>query len=382
MQEPGREGGNAERNAGGGPGAGATARIRRPKRGAECGGRSGSERETGVHRPEHGTGARDRSAPPGTRDRSASRGAWAEARGRVRGRGARAGCGGRCARTGVRGPECGLEAQEPPPESAAQSTRPGREGGNAERNAGGGPGAGATARIRRPKRGAECGGQVCVGARDRGTPPGTRDRCARPERTARNTGPECEPGCVGRSARPGARAGCGGRCARTGVRARSARAVPPGTRGRSVGPEREPGCVGRSARPTQGRMRGAGARGPGCEGRNTGPERGDRSLSPERESLLPKSALQIRHPKRGAECGGRSGSERETGVHRPEHGTGVRAGVRRQECGGRSAETGVRGPDARTGAREPECEPGCGGRSARPGAGAGVRGRVRTQNLR
>lgn len=203
---------------------------------------------------------------------------------------------------------------------------PGREGGNAERNAGGGPGAGAAARIRRPKRGAECGGQVWVGARDRGTPPGTR--------------------------------------------------------GRSVGPECEPGCVGRSARPTQGGMRGAGARGPGCEGRNTGPERGDRSLSPERESLLPKSALQIRHPKRGAECGGRSGSERETGVHRPEHGTGVRAGVRRQECGGRSAETGVRGPDARTGAREPECEPGCGGRSARPGAGAGVRGRVRTQNLR
>ena len=108
------------------------------------------------------------------------------------------------------------------------------------------------------------------------------------------------------------------------------------------------------------------------------------------------AAARIRHPKRGAECGGRSGSERETGVHRPEHGTGVRAGVRRQECGGRSAETGVRrqecrgrsaetgvrGPDARTGAREPECEPGCGGRSARPGAGAGVRGRVRTQNLR
>ena len=207
-----------------------------------------------------------------------------------------------------RRPKCGAGMQEP-----------GREGGNAERNAGGGPGAGAAARIRRPKRGAECGGQVWVGARDRGTPPGTRDRSARPERTARNTGPECEPG-----------------------------------------------CVGRSARPTQGGMRGAGARGPGCEGRNTGPERGDRSLSPERESLLPKSALQIRHPKRGAECGGRSGSERETGVHRPEHGTGVRAGVRRQECGDRSAETGVRGPDARTGAREPECEPGC-------GAGCGLR---------
>ncbi len=160
------------------------------------------------------------------------------------------------------------------------------------------------------------------------------------------------------------------------------RSTGPGYAARNTGPECEPGCVGRSARPTQGGMRGAGARGPGCEGRNTGPERGDRSLSPERESLLPKSALQIRHPKRGAECGGRSGSERETGVHRPEHGTGVRAGVRRQECGDRSAETGVRGPDARTGAREPECEPGCGGRSARPGAGAGVRGRVRTQNLR
>ena len=242
-----------------------------------------------------------------------------------------------------RRPECGAGMQEP-----------GREGGNAERNAGGGPGAGAAARIRRPKRGAECGGQVWVGARDRGTPPGTRDRSARPERTARNTGPECEPGCVGRSARPGARAGCGGRCARTGVRARSARAVPPGTRGRSVGPECEPGCVGRSARPTQGGMRGAGARGPGCEGRNTGPERGDRSLSPERESLLPKSALQIRHPKRGAECGGRSGSERETGVHRPEHGTGVRAGVRRQECGGRSAETGVRRQECEDRMRGPE----------------------------
>ena len=131
---------------------------------------------------------------------------------------------------------------------------------------------------------------------------------------------------------------------------------------------------------------GAGARGPGCEGRNTGPERGDRSLSPERESLLPKSALQIRHPKRGAECGGRSGSERETGVHRPEHGTGVRAGVRRQECGDRSAETGVRRQEygdrsARTGCEDrsagskrksrpsrntgPEC---------RTGVRAGVRG--------
>ena len=98
-----------------------------------------------------------------------------------------------------RRPECGAGMQEP-----------GHEGGNAERNAGGGPGAGAAARIRRPKRGAECGGQVWVGARDRGTPPGTRDRSARPERTARNTGPVCEPGCVGRSARPGARAGCEG----------------------------------------------------------------------------------------------------------------------------------------------------------------------------
>jgi hypothetical protein len=211
-----------------------------------------------------------------------------------------------------RRPKCGAGMQEP-----------GREGGNAERNAGGGPGAGAAARIRRPKRGAECGGQVWVGARDRGTPPGTRDRSARPERTARNTGPECEPG-----------------------------------------------CVGRSARPTQGGMRGAGARGPGCEGRNTGPERGDRSLSPERESLLPKSALQIRHPKRGAECGGRSGSEHGTGVRRPEHGTGVRAGVRRQECGDRSAEAGVRrqecgGRSARTG---------CEDRSERTRVRAGVRG--------
>ena len=228
-------------------------------------------------------------------------------------------------------------------------------------------------------------------------------RSARPECTARNTGPECKPGCVGRSARPGAGPGCGagvreGRYAGSERKSRRqnpppkawgrmwgaglGRSTGPGYAARNTGPECEPGCVGRSARPTQGGMRGAGARGPGCEGRNTGPERGDRSLSPERESLLPKSALQIRHPKRGAECGGRSGSERETGVHRPEHGTGVRAGVRRQECGGRSAETGVRGPDARTGAREPECEPGCGGRSARPGAGAGVRGRVRTQNLR
>ena len=163
-----------------------------------------------------------------------------------------------------RRPKCGAGMQEP-----------GREGGNAERNAGGGPGAGATARIRRPKRGAECGGQVWVGARDRGTPPGTRDRCARPERTARNTGPECEPGCVGRSARPGARAGCGGRCARTGVRARSARAVPPGTRGRSVGPECEPGCVGRSARP--------GARA-GCEGGVRGSECGGRSAGSTRKS--------------------------------------------------------------------------------------------------
>ena len=67
-------------------------------------GRSGSEHGTGVRRPEHGTGARDRSAPPGTRDRSASRGAWVEVRGRVRGRGAE---------VGARGPECGLEAQEP-----------------------------------------------------------------------------------------------------------------------------------------------------------------------------------------------------------------------------------------------------------------------------
>ena len=248
-----------------------------------------------------------------------------------------------------RRPECGAGMQEP-----------GREGGNAERNARGGPGAGAAARIRRPKRGAECGGQVWVGARDRGTPPGTRDRSARPERTARNTGPEREPGCVGR-------------CARTGVRARSARAVPPGTRGRSVGPECEPGCVGRSARPTQGGMRGAGARGPGCEGRNTGPERGDRSLSPERESLLPKSALQIRHPKRGAECGGRSGSEHGTGVRRPEHGTGVRAGVRRQECGGRSAETGVRRQECEDRMRGPERE----NQSASRGAGAEARGRVR-----
>ena len=210
-----------------------------------------------------------------------------------------------------RRPECGAGMQEP-----------GREGGNAERNAGGGPGAGAAARIRRPKRGAECGGQVWVGARDRGTPPGTRDRSARPERTARNTGPECEPGCVGRSARPGARAEC---------------------------------------------------EEPGCEGRNTGPERGDRSLSPERESLFPKSALQIRHPKRGAECGGRSGSERETGVHRPEHGTGVRAGVRRQECGGRSAETGVRRQECEDRMRGPERE----NQSASRGAGAEARGRVR-----
>ena len=72
--------------------------------GQNVGGRSVSEHGTGVRRPEHGTGARDRSAPPGTRDRSASRGAWAEARGRVRGRGAG---------VGARGPECGLEAQEP-----------------------------------------------------------------------------------------------------------------------------------------------------------------------------------------------------------------------------------------------------------------------------
>ena len=139
-------------------------------------------------------------------------------------------------------------------------------------------------------------------------------------------------------------------------------------------------------------MRGAGARGPGCEGRNTGPERGDRSLSPERESLLPKSALQIRHPKRGAECGGRPGSERETGVHRPEHGTGVRAGVRGSKCEAdagrnarsRGARTGVRARSARAvppGTRGrsvgPEDEPGCVGRSARPGAGAGVRAGVR-----
>ena len=272
----------------------------------------------------------------------------------------------------------GMRRSRMSPENRPSKPPPGMRGGNA--------GAGA----RRRERGTKCGrgpggrsrrqnpppkawGRMWGAGLGRSTGPGyaarNTGRSARPERTARNTGPECEPG-------------CGGRCARTGVRARSARAVPPGTRGRSVGPECEPGCGGRSARPTQGGMRGAGARGPGCEGRNTGPERGDRSLSPERESLLPKSALQIRHPKRGAECGGRSGSERETGVHRPEHGTGVRAGVRRQECGGRSAETGVRGPDARTGAREPECEPGCGGRSARPGAGAGVRGRVRTQNLR
>ena len=146
---------------------------------------------------------------------------------------------------------------------------------------------------------------------------------------ARNAGRECRS--------RGARGGVRDRSAGGGVQNR-------GAGGRSA----RTGVQSRSAGPTQGGMRGAGARGPGCEGRNTGPERGDRSLSPERESLLPKSALQIRHPKRGAECGGRSGSERETGVHRPEHGTGVRAGVRGSKCeadAGRNA----RSRGARTG---------------------------------
>ena len=135
-----------------------------------------------------------------------------------------------------RRPKCGAGMQEP-----------GSEGGNAERNAGGGPGAGAAARIRRPKRGAECGGQVWVGARDRGTPPGTRDRSARPERTARNTGPECGPG-------------CGGRSAETGVRRQECedRMRGPDARTGAREPECEPGCGGRSARPGAG----AGVRGP------------------------------------------------------------------------------------------------------------------------
>ena len=293
-------------------------------RGGNAGaGARGRERGT---KCERGPGGRSRRQNPPPK-------AWGRMWGAGLGRSTGPECVGRSARptqggmrgAGARGPGC--EGRNTGPERGDRSLSPERESLLPK----------SALQIRHPKRGAECGGR---------------------------SGSEREPGCVGRSARPGARAGCGGRCARTGVRARSARAVPPGTRGRSVGPEDEPGCVGRSARPGAG----AGARGPGCEGRNTGPERGDRSLSPERESLLPKSALQIRHPKRGAECGGRSGSERETGVHRPEHGTGVRAGVRRQECGDRSARTRcedqMRGPE-----RENQ--------SASRGAGAEARGRVR-----
>jgi len=205
-------------------------------------------------------------------------------------------------------------------------------------------------------------------------PPEMRGGNAGAGARGRERGTKCGRGPGGRSRRQNPPPKAWGRMWGAGL----GRSTGPGYAARNTGPECEPGCVGRSARPTQGGMRGAGARGPGCEGRNTGPERGDRSLSPERESLLPKSALQIRHPKRGAECGGRSGSERETGVHRPEHGTGVRAGVRRQECGGRSAETGMRRQEC----GDRSARTGCEDRSARPGAGAGVRGRVRTQNLR
>ena len=195
---------------------------------------------------------------------------------------------------------------------------------------------------------------VCQNSELRNTPPGPHKEIATRNATfqnvarkpsfktaARNAGRECRS--------RGARGGVRDRSAGGGVQNR-------GAGGRSA----RTGVQSRSAGPTQGGMRGAGARGPGCEGRNTGPERGDRSLSPERESLLPKSALQIRHPKRGAECGGRSGSEREdrsAGSKRksrpsrntgPECRTGVRAGVRGSKCeadAGRNA----RSRGARTG---------------------------------